>query len=156
MPYFKNLSVFRRFFISYLLLILLFFVTNLFTYSRLIQILEKSTKDHYYSVLLQSQQIINQYLTEIDNISKQILMNEQVSSFLTEDIYDKESDSYDPYITLEAKNFLKTYMDTNLLMDNIYLYSQKSNAMISYNTIFRVDKLYGCLLYTSDRSSGNI
>ncbi len=143
MPYFKNLSVFRRFFISYLLLILLFFVTNLFTYSRLIQILEKSTKDHYYSVLLQSQQIINQYLTEIDNISKQILMNEQVSSFLTEDIYDKESDSYDPYITLEAKNFLKTYMDTNLLMDNIYLYSQRSNAMISYNTIFRVDKLYG-------------
>ena len=105
-------------------------------YTNLLSTLNRNNEEKYYSVLSQSQQIINQYLEGISNIPAQILSNTESASFLNSNILNKNGDSYQPSTQLNIISHLNSYTSSNPFLDDIYLYSHVNDCFLSTTTSF--------------------
>ena len=138
----RNSSILKRFFVSYLIIVLIPFTAGVMSYFTLMDTIEDYNEQRFYGSLSQTQQIINQSFGEINNIERQILSNRHVVKFLSSNIHALPTDSSGPYTGLETINFLKSYTGTNALVDNIYLYSKESNLIANSTSVFPADLFY--------------
>lgn len=141
-----KLSVFKFYLITYLIIVLIPILSSVFLYTKLLHIIETDNQDKYQSLLVQSQQSISQYLNEINNIPKQILLNTSAYSFLTADVLDPSSENYNPLSVSSAQECLRTYTGVNFLLDHIYLYSGQSDMFLDPATTIDATQFYGDIL----------
>lgn len=144
-----KISTFKFFILTYLVIMLIPIITCGILYSNLLQTLNRNNEDKYYSALSQSQQIVNQYLEGISNIPAQILSNRESASFLTSDIFNKGSNTYQPSVQLSIISHLNSYTSSNPLLDDIYLFSHSGDYFLSTTTAIPASS-YGDFLKIGD------
>ena len=131
-----KLSTFKFFILTYLVIMLIPFLTCGMLYTSLLSALNRNNDESYYSALSQSQQVINQYLEGISNIPAQILSNAESSAFLNSNILNNNEGLYQPSIQLNIISHLNSYTSSNPLLDDIYLYSHENDYFLSSTTSF--------------------
>ena len=139
-------SVFKGFLVTYLVIIFVFSITCSITYWKLFQTIDNYEGKNMDSLLEQSNKVLAQYMNEIDNLPSQLLSNQAVSKFLSNDLFSMDSEFYSPASSSEIVSILDSYTQTNLLLDNILLYSPYSEKLIMSRASFNGPTGYGTLL----------
>ena len=141
-----HFSVFKGFLVTYLVIILVLSITCGITYWKLFQTIDNYESKNMDSLLEQSNKVLAQYMDEINNLPSQLLSNRAVSSFLSNDLFNRDSEFYSPTSSSEIVSILNNYTQTNLLLDNILLYSPYSDKLIMSSASFNGPTGYGPLL----------
>lgn len=127
-------SVFKTFLFTYIIIIFIPIITSVILYLSLLSIIDNYNEEKFDSMLAQSQQIMNQYLDSISNISHQILSNQEAIDFMSEDIFYRNSFNYQPSSQSDLMKYLNTYVSSNPILDDIYLYSSQNGIFITSKT----------------------
>lgn len=138
----KNISVFKFFIITYFIIMFIPVTTSVVLYSNLLSILDEYNEDKYCGALSQSQRIVDQYLEGISNIPAQILNNTESTAFLGTSVLDRMDEAFQPFAQIKVMSHLGTYVSSNPLLDDIYLYSFERDCFLSSETIIGA-KSYG-------------
>lgn len=131
---FSQLSAFKTFLFTYSAIILIPIITSVIVYISLLSIINDYNNEVHLAALSQYQQATNQYLDSVSHITEQILDNQDTLNFTSEDIFNKSSVNYQPSTTVEIMGKLNSYVSSNYILDNIYLYSFSNNLFLTANT----------------------
>lgn len=139
---FRQLPAFKTFLFTYSSIILVPIITSVIVYISLLSIINDYNNEMYFAILSQYQQLTNQYLDSVCHITEQILDNNDTVNFTGEDIFNKSSVNYQPSATMEIMDDLSSYISSNYILDNIYLYSFSNDLFLTANTSINSDN-YG-------------
>ena len=136
----KNSKLFRKFFISYLFILLLPLITGIISYHVFINFAESSSIKNSLSVLNQSKMILDQKLTEVSNFARQLAMNSDVIQLLNQNQLDENSRVFRSSIV--SQNLL-SYASTNEYLQDTYLYIKHDQTVITPKSVFyRLNNFY--------------
>lgn len=143
--YSRRLTVFKGFLITYMAIILVFAITCGFTYVKLFGEIDEYENKNTISLLEQSDKLVAQYINEIDNLPELLMGNDRVINYLSNDMYNISTRFYNPASAEEIVAVLSNYRNTNLLIDDIVLFSPHSDKIITSRAAFDGRTNYGSL-----------
>jgi AraC-like DNA-binding protein len=122
--------------ISYVVILILPIIIGSFAYFQSVQIINEETESIHSANLDQLRILIDGKLTELNRISSEISINDQIKSFMSLQPPLLPSDEY---VKKDIQNTLTRYVIANSFVDNIYIYFKKSNLFLSSSTLYRDD-----------------
>lgn len=122
----KN-NVFIRFFISYILILLISAVIGLFTYSICIDVIEEDAKEINSIVLEQGMDAIDRCLSEIDRTIVNLTLNYDIRRLIANT---GENEAIIEYDILKMRNMLSNYIATNDLILDYFVYFKNINTIV--------------------------
>lgn len=140
-----RVSVFKVFLITYMIIIFFLTLVYSFTYIKLFDTIDTYEDKNLDSLLNQTCKTMSQYMDEIDSLPKQLMSNKSICRFLSENVYNAGTTDYNPYGSLEIADVLNTYRETNLLLDEILLFSPYHDKILTCGASFQGQTGYGTL-----------
>lgn len=146
---FKHRTSFRTLLYSYIAILLIPLIASVIVYASLFSIIKSFNNKIYLDSLSDFQQSTNSSLDSIRQISNQVLLDSDVDFFIKENIFNKSDSNYRPTVTLKIMNNLKSYIASNYVLDNIYIYSFYNNMFLTPYTSIIADN-YGSFFRIGD------
>ncbi|MDF2835232.1 MAG: AraC family transcriptional regulator [Paenibacillus sp.] len=129
-------KLFGKFLLSYVLILLIPLLVGAYAYYETVQVVREDAAELNLAVLEQSEEALNRLLTEIRDIVSQLsLDSELLNAMITADA------SWPPQAVYKFSQLQKNELNmlsTNQLFSDLFVYLEKSEAVISAN---RIDKL---------------
>jgi two-component system, response regulator YesN len=145
-------STFKKFMISYLLILILPMVTCFIIYRISINLAVSSSIANSLSVLKQSEIVLDQRMNEIRNFTRQFAFNDNVIELLNLNDSDKKSSIF---LAWSISKDLLSYATTNDYLQNSYLYIKRDQTVITPKSVFYRDKDFYSLNNYSNNSFSN-
>lgn len=133
-------NIFLRFLASYLILLIIPIIVGVYVYQGVYQIINDDIKNANLSILKQSRDIIDARLAEVDIMVKQLALNPKVLTLLNMDSL--QEGSPDIYKVFDVKMDLSSYRITNSFIKEFYIYSRKSNVILSTYKAYTQEQLF--------------
>ncbi|WP_168119974.1 helix-turn-helix domain-containing protein [Paenibacillus sp. HB172176] len=132
----KN-RLFGKFLLSYFLILLVPLLIGVYAYNKTVGVVREDAAQLNLTVLEQSEEALNRLLTEIrDTVSLLSLDSEVLKSMITADRNWSPSSLYQ-FSQLQRNEL--SLLSTNQFFSDLFIYLQKSEAVISKNAIERLD-----------------
>ncbi|WEG11079.1 AraC family transcriptional regulator [Pullulanibacillus sp. KACC 23026] len=128
---------FKKFMISYLLILILPMITGFIIYRISINLAISSSITNSFSVLKQSELVLDQRMNEIGNFTRQFAFNNDVIELLNLRDSDKKSSVF---LAWNISKDLLSYATTNDYLQNCYLYIKRDQTVITPKSVFYRDK----------------
>ncbi|RCW64279.1 helix-turn-helix domain-containing protein [Saliterribacillus persicus] len=126
-------KIFRRFLISYLVILIIPMVAGFITYQVSLDTAEKYSIINSRQVLNQSKKILEQSLDEIDRFVLQLSLDQDLNILLNKNAADKTR----IISTLkQLDNKLSTYASTNEFLENLYIYLKNPDLIVTAGSVY--------------------
>ncbi|MEK3734418.1 MULTISPECIES: helix-turn-helix domain-containing protein [unclassified Paenibacillus] len=143
----KFSPVFRRFLISYLIVLLIPQVAGYASYKASIEVAKSSSIENSLSSLNLGKEIIERHLVEVEAFTKQLAINQDLYRLIADP---KPLDSNNVYGLGRMQRSLSMYSSTNDYLSNFFIYIRNYNAIITPNTVYYRPEHY----YAENRLEG--
>ncbi|WP_018932191.1 helix-turn-helix domain-containing protein [Gracilibacillus lacisalsi] len=126
-------KIFRRFLISYLIILIIPMVTGFISYQVSIDTAEKYSIINSKQVLKQSKKILEQNLDEVDRFVLQLSLDRDLNSILNKNASEKNN-----IVSLlrQLDNKISPYATTNEFVENFYIHSKNSDLIIIPGSVY--------------------
>ncbi|QGQ94851.1 AraC family transcriptional regulator [Paenibacillus psychroresistens] len=125
--------VFRKFIISYLIVLLLPNISGYFTYRAAIDAALSSSIENSRILLNQSKEILETRLKEVETFTKQLAINQDLTKLVSEKM---TGDTYNVYGLWKMSRDISNYNRTNDFLQNFYIYLKNYNVVITPESVF--------------------
>lgn len=133
-------SVFRKFLLSYVLILMIPNIAGYISYRTSIDAAEASSIETGIMVLEQSQAILEQRMAEVEGFTKQLAINQDIIKLISEN---KQGDSYNVFGLWKAARDVADYSQTNDFLENFYIYLNNYDVIVAPGTVyFRPEHYY--------------
>ncbi|WP_163538203.1 helix-turn-helix domain-containing protein [Gracilibacillus sp. YIM 98692] len=129
----KATTVFRRFFISYIIILLIPMLSGIISYQVSLQTAEKYSITNSRQVLNQSKAILEQRLTEIDRFGRQLSLNKDLITLLNKNVTERNK------IISSMRRFsadISPYASTNEFLEDFYIYIQNTDLVVVPGSVY--------------------
>ncbi|OAS89076.1 MULTISPECIES: helix-turn-helix domain-containing protein [Metabacillus] len=135
----KTSKIFRRFLLSYVIILLFPLITGFITYQVSIDVAKKSSIDTSKLILNKSKEILESRLMEVERFTRQIAL-EDFNQHLT---VRTESNPIDIYSLRETSRFISTYAHSNDFLEDFYIYLKNYDVVLNDGAVFfRINHFY--------------
>lgn len=125
----RKMKIFRGFFMSYVLVLIMPFAFGSFIYLKALDIIEKDSKDARIFMLKQSRSIIENYLRDIDRTVISMSMNTYLQNILYMD--QPGYGSSDIYYLAQTQKEMKTYNMSSTFESSFYIFLKKGDMVLN-------------------------
>lgn len=143
----KFSPVFRRFLISYLVVLLIPQIAGYASYRASIEVAKSSSIENSLSSLNLGKEIIERHLVEVEAFTKQLAINQDLYRLIADP---KPLDSNNVYGLGRMQRSLSMYSSTNDYLSNFFIYIRNYNAIITPSTVYYRPEHY----YEANRLEG--
>ena len=143
----KFSPVFRRFLISYLIVLLIPQIAGYASYRASIEVAKSSSIENSLSSLNLGKEIIERHLVEVEAFTKQLAINQDLYRLIADP---KPLDSNNVYGLGRMQRSLSMYSSTNDYLSNFFIYIRNYNAIITPSTVYYRPEHY----YEANRLEG--
>lgn len=133
-------KTFRKYFLSYIAILLIPLITGFISYHISIDVTESSSIENNLMVLNQSKDILDQRMIEVDRFTRQMATNYDLTNLLNQDL---TGESYNVYGLSKTVKDISNYVYTNDFLQDFYIYLKNYDVIISPNSVFfRLEHFY--------------
>lgn len=129
----KNSRIFFRYFISYMVVLLIPVFIGSVAYLQTLKVVEEDAKDINAIILQQGADTIDRYFTEMDNVMKQMALNTGIAQLMQINSPVNGPDIYNLYKTQQE---ISSYVNTNNFIYSFYIYFRNSGTIITKNASY--------------------
>ncbi|MEH7272930.1 hypothetical protein V7125_04780, partial [Neobacillus vireti] len=115
----EKIKIFRKFLLSYLLILIIPLFTSLIIYQVSIHIIKDYASENSKNLLNQTKDMIDQKNDEIENFVYQMSLNPEINQLMYRKSNTDINIAYDIY---KVQNSINPYWYTNKLFNNFYIY----------------------------------
>ncbi len=129
----KSSTVFRRYLISYIIILIIPMLTGIISYRVSIQTAEKYSIINSTQVLDQSKAILEQRVTEMERFGRQLAVNQDLITLLNKNVTEKSK------IVSSVKQLatdLSPYASTNEFLEDFYIYLESTDLIIVPGSVY--------------------
>lgn len=134
---FKNSSVFRRFLISYVIILIIPSIGGFMSYRTSISVTQSLSIENSVTQLQKSQEILERRMAEVEGFTRQLAINQELNVLMNEN--DNVTNVYGIWRTM--RNVL-TFGQTNDFLQNYYIYLANYNLVLTPGSSYRPDHYY--------------
>ncbi|WP_314000170.1 helix-turn-helix domain-containing protein [uncultured Paenibacillus sp.] len=136
----KFSSVFRRFLISYIILLLIPNIAGYMSYRTSIDVAQSSSIENSLMLLKQSEEILERRLAEVEGFTKQLAINQDLNRLISEK---KQGETYNVYGLWKMARDVADYSQTNDFLQNFYIYFNNYDVVVTPGSVyFRPEHYY--------------
>ncbi|GGD89230.1 helix-turn-helix domain-containing protein [Paenibacillus nasutitermitis] len=129
----KFSKTFRRFLLSYLVILIIPNIAGYITYQTSINAAEKNSIDTSLLLLKQSKDVLEQRMAEVKNFTRQLAINQDITLIMNESV---KKDSYNIYGLWKTWRDVSYYDKTNDFLQNYYIYLNNYDVILTPATIY--------------------
>jgi two-component system response regulator YesN len=126
-------TVFRKFLISYLIILLIPNIAGYMSYRTSIDVAETSSIENSLMVLNQSKEILESRIAEVERFTRQLAINADLTRLISENM---QSGSYNVYGLWKMARDVADYSQTNDFLQNFYIYLDNYNVILRPNAVY--------------------
>ncbi|OXM85792.1 AraC family transcriptional regulator [Paenibacillus rigui] len=126
-------SSFKRFLISYLIILLIPNLAGYLSYRTSIDVAESSSIENSTMLLRQSAEILERKLAEVEGFTKQLAINQDLNLLINEK---RQGDAYNVFGFWKTMRDLSGYSQTNDFLQSFYIYFQNYNVILTPGSIY--------------------
>ncbi|GGH86409.1 YesN/AraC family two-component response regulator [Pullulanibacillus pueri] len=126
-------SLFKNFFVSYIIILLLPLITGFFSYQVSINLAEKSSIESSLSILNQSKKVLEQRLSEVGSFTRQLALNNDAIELLDQNDLNNNSRVFRSW---KVSQDLSSYAATNDYLQDCFLYIKRQQIVITPKSVF--------------------
>ncbi|HUC94238.1 MAG TPA: hypothetical protein VMS09_19855 [Paenibacillus sp.] len=136
----KFSSVFRRFLISYIILLLIPNIAGYVSYRTSIDVAESSSIENSLMLLKQSEEILERRLAEVEGFTKQLAINQDLNRLISEKM---QGETYNVFGLWKMARDVADYSQTNDFLQNFYIYFNNYDVVLTPGSVyFRPEHYY--------------
>ncbi len=135
----RRKKVFNSWLLSYIFLLILTLLLNVFAYTKSISIIEDEVTKVHTASLKQLQQIMDSRLNDVKRLSIEIGFNDKINSIMR---YKEPLDCYYTYSLVPIIKDLKAFKLANSFIDDLYIYFGYNNFILSYSGKYTPEEFY--------------
>jgi two-component system, response regulator YesN len=141
----EKIKIFRKFLLSYLLILIIPLLASLVIYQVSIHKIKEYASENSQNLLKQTKDIIDKKNDEIENFVYQLSLNPEINQLM----YRKSnSDINIPYEIYQVQNSINPYWYTNKLFRNFYIYFNQIDTIVSPKSSYvRIKDFYYTHVY---------
>ena len=134
-------SIFFRYFVQFLLLIIIFAVSLALIYSKIEGTLEQSAYESNRAILKQAATVSDGYVDSVRSLATQLLSESKIENIMR---LNKNTDGMLSYYLLEARNTIRNFCMINGsdLISSIYIYYDDIGVVVTDKTVYMNPELY--------------
>ncbi|MFC5612017.1 helix-turn-helix domain-containing protein [Metabacillus niabensis] len=141
----KTTKTFRKFLLSYLVILLLPLITGIVSYQVSMDVAKKSSIESSMLILKKSKDILESRLLEVERFTKQLTLVDDFNQHL---ITGTEPNSINLYSLSETSRYISTYAHTNDFIEDFYIYLKNDQVILKDGYVFfRLDHFYDLYHY---------
>ncbi|OZB98682.1 helix-turn-helix domain-containing protein [Paenibacillus sp. XY044] len=135
-----NISpVFRKFLMSYLIVLLIPLIAGYVSYRTSIDVAEQSSLETSIMTLQQSKDLMERRLAEVQGFTKQLAINQDLARLMT---VRADEQNYDVYGLWKMMRDISNYSQTNDFLSNFYIYLRNSHLVLTPSTVYYRPELF--------------
>lgn len=135
-----NKKVFRRFLVSYLIILMLPNLSGYFSYRVAVKEAHASSVENSLLSLKQIIRVMDTRMTEVNAFASQLAINRELVALMTEKASTPDDKVYELW---KAARNMSTFSQTNDYLSNFYLYLSNYDVILSPNSVYyRPDHFY--------------
>ncbi|GGG12489.1 hypothetical protein GCM10010912_66160 [Paenibacillus albidus] len=138
----RNSNVFRRFLISYVVILIIPSIGGYMSYLTSISVTQSISIENSVTQLQKSQEILERRMAEVEGFTRQLAVNQELNVLMNE--RDDETNVYGIWRTM--RNVL-TFGQTNDFLQNYYIYLANYNLVLTPGSSYRPDHYYETFHY---------
>ncbi|KKI89394.1 hypothetical protein WQ54_26340 [Bacillus sp. SA1-12] len=136
----KLTKTFRKFLLSYVIILLFPLITGFVSYQVSINVAKSSSIESSMLILKKSKEILENRMMEVERFTRQLQSVEDFNEHLSATA---ESGPIDLYSLRETSRYISSYAHTNDFLTDSYIYLKNYNVILSNGSVFfRVDHFY--------------
>ncbi|WP_318614775.1 helix-turn-helix domain-containing protein [Sporosarcina sp. YIM B06819] len=137
---FEKVTIFRKLFLSYILILVIPLVTSFIVYQVSIFEINENATQKSKNLLNQTRDIIDRKNEELETFVYQLSLNPEINELMNRKSNQDKNTVYDTYKVL---NSIKNYQYTNTIYQDFYIYFNQIDTIISpESTYVRTDDFY--------------
>ncbi len=129
----KTTKTFRKFLLSYLVILLLPLITGIVSYQVSMDVAKKSSIESSMLILKKSKDILESRLLEVERFTKQLTLVDDFNQHL---IAGTEPNSINLYSLSETSRYISTYAHTNDFIEDFYIYLKNDQVILKDGYVF--------------------
>ncbi|WP_422657720.1 helix-turn-helix domain-containing protein [Paenibacillus sp. EC2-1] len=130
--YFEKIQIFRKFLLSYLLILVIPLISNLIVYQiSVYRITDQATK-YSQSLMTETSRMIDKRNEEVENFVYQMSKNQDINQLM----YRKPSDPEITYDIYKVLNSIRPYWYTNHFFEDFYIYFNNIDILVTPDSSF--------------------
>lgn len=136
----KLTKTFRKFLLSYIVILLFPLITGIVSYQVSIDVAKSSSIESSMMILNKSKDILESRMMEVERFTRQLTLVDDFNNHLNAPM---TNSSINLYSLRETSRFISTYAHTNDFLEDFYIYLKNYNVILSDGSVyFRVDHFY--------------
>ncbi|MBD2848128.1 helix-turn-helix domain-containing protein [Paenibacillus sp. IB182496] len=144
-------TMFKRYLVSYFIVLLLPCAAGYFLYATSIDVAEKKSVENSLLFLNQSKQMIDVRLTELDALSKQLSMDRDMLLLMDEQTNNPEIEEDRTYEMWNVSKELAQYRRTNDFLDRFFVFLHNHQVVLEPNHAFFRPRDFYAIQYGSEQ-----
>lgn len=124
---------------SYVIVLIIPIIIGMWAYNIALHAIEKTVIESNTAVLQQSMDVLDQRLSEVDNIVEQLSWNSRVKNFL---YVNKPFDGANVYKILDVRKSLYNYKLSNNFVGDYYIFYKNSNIVLGPDLTYTIPDFY--------------
>lgn len=142
----KYSRVFRRFLISYMIILIIPSLAGYMSYRTSIAVTQSISIENNVTQLQKSQELLERRMAEVESFTRQLALNQDLSVLLNENLVDQKTNVYGIW---KITRDIKAYSQTNDFLKHFYIYFSNFNVLVTPgNAYFRPEHYYQTSHYT--------
>jgi two-component system, response regulator YesN len=143
----KYSRLFRRFLISYIVILIIPSIAGYMSYRTSIAVTESISIENNVTQLQKSQEILERRMAEVESFTRQLALNQDLSVLLNEKPVNEKANVYGIW---KISRDIKAYSQTNAFLKQFYIYLKNFNVIVTPgNAYFRPDHYYQISHYSN-------
>lgn len=129
----KLSSAFRRYLISYLIILIIPNIAGYVSYRVSIDVAQSASIENGLMVLNQSKDILESRIAEVERFTRQLAINSELTKLISEEA---EGGTYNVYGLWKMARDVADYSQTNNVLQNFYIYLNNYNVILGPNVAY--------------------
>ncbi|MBP1963772.1 helix-turn-helix domain-containing protein [Paenibacillus aceris] len=129
----EHSPIFRSFLISYVLVLFIPMLTGFISYYVSSDIIKSSSLEASAMMLNQSRDILDRRMEEVENITRQLSLDQELNYVLNEQV---DAEHYDVYAIWKSWRNTTAYSLTNTFLEDFYIYLNNYHAIFTPSGVF--------------------
>lgn len=143
----KLSKVFRRFLISYIIILIIPILAGFLSYRTSISVTQSISIDNIVTQLQKSQEILDRRIAEVEGFTKQMALNRDLDNLINEPATDGNPNTYG---IKKITELLTDFNQTNDFLQKFYIYLKNSNVILTPGAAyFRPEHYYQTSYYNN-------
>lgn len=143
----KYSRLFRRFLISYIVILIIPSIAGYMSYRTSITVTQSISIENNVTQLQKSQEILERRMAEVESFTRQLALNQDLSVLLNEKLVDDKANVYGVW---KITRDIKAYSQTNDFLKQFYIYLTNFNVVVTPgNAYFRPEHYYQTSHYSN-------